>query len=163
MVLPNNLYAVSNGKEYGHKGQSVFLTKLAVGDNGKFKVAKIKINYYRKEKSFGVTFINTNSKEQKLFAKSLKELFSPLSSPRYLLRKTFFKKTVSRYCLQVPSELAKNKSFVYLFKVFMIMFRGFEVFYCKASVVTRDIALRCQAKCFNKSYFRPITEKQILL
>ena len=125
--------------------------------------SKIKINYYRKEKSFGVTFINTNSKEQKLFAKSLKELFSPLTSPRYLLRKTFFKKPISRYCLQVPSELAKNKSFVYLFRVFMIMFRGFEVFYCKASVVTRDVALRCQAKCFNKSYFRPITEKQILL
>ena len=31
--------------------------------------SKIKINYYRKEKSVGVTFINTNSKEQKLFAR----------------------------------------------------------------------------------------------
>lgn len=124
--------------------------------------SKIKINYYRKEKSFGITFINTNSKEQKLFSKSLKEMFSPIAEPRYLLRKTFFKKAISRYCLQVPAELAKNKSFVYLLKFFMFMFKGFEVLYCKGTKEEKLSALRCQAKCFNRVYFRPITEKQIL-
>lgn len=123
--------------------------------------AKIKVNYYRKEKTYGVTFISSNSKEQKLFSKALTEFFSPIAAPRYLIRKTFFKKACSRYSFQVPDELAKNKSFVYLFWVMMFMFKGSEVIYCKASS-GKDIALYCQAKSFNRIYFRPVSKKQIL-
>ena len=41
----NNLLAISSGKEFGHKGENIFIAKLAVKDNGKFKPAKITIHY----------------------------------------------------------------------------------------------------------------------
>lgn len=41
----NNLLAISKGKEFGHKGENIFIAKLAVKDNGKFKPAKITMHY----------------------------------------------------------------------------------------------------------------------
>lgn len=41
----NNLLEISKGKEFGHKGENIFIAKLAVKDNGKFKPAKITIHY----------------------------------------------------------------------------------------------------------------------
>ena len=41
----SNLLAISNGKEFGHKGENIFIAKLAVKDNEKIKASKITIHY----------------------------------------------------------------------------------------------------------------------
>ncbi|MBQ8909029.1 MAG: hypothetical protein IJY90_01925 [Clostridia bacterium] len=106
--------------------------------------------------------INSSAKEQLLFSKALKELFFAICSPRYLLCKRFYGKKIYRYALQVPTDLAKNKSVVYLFKFLMFMFKGFETVYCKGKDENKKTAMLCQAHGYNKSFYRPITQKQIL-
>ena len=41
----NNLLAISSGKEFGHKAGNVFAARIALEENGKFKAAKVAINY----------------------------------------------------------------------------------------------------------------------
>ena len=41
----SNLLVISNGKEFGHKGENIFIAKLAVKDSEKFKASKITIHY----------------------------------------------------------------------------------------------------------------------
>ena len=117
-----------NGKEYGHKEQNVLIARIAVQENGKYKIGKVEINYsaprLRRDGLIGNELGSFYFPEilQNLFEK---EDFEQKFDPAVSLMPDWDKNGKLRFLLNFPVKLAVEK----LHNNFDQRFRGKDEFY----------------------------------
>ncbi len=122
--------------------------------NGKIH---IKDNKYKK--NLQLTAIYDNIKEQKVLLDNIQEFLTPISQPRYVVCKNFFKLNLYKYSYQVPSMLSANKEIAEtLIKRLKLLFP------CRLLFLKTDNNSKILYNCQKRSYIKPnsmlITQKQ---
>lgn len=118
---------------------------------------KLRVKYNRKQKTYDVLLICSSIKDQQKFSQALGEFFTYSPDARYIVLKTSFNVPLYRYSFVVPRELAKNKNSVYIFGLFLIFLKTFDMVYLKNK---RNISFKCSAFNYLNFGCRPITRRQ---
>ena len=118
---------------------------------------KVQVKYNKKLKTYDIILINNSVKDQQNFSEAISEFFTFSSDSRYVILKKCCNASLYRYSFNVPKELAKNKQFAYIFSLFLILIKRFDLVYLKNKP---NIVFKCSTYNYLNFNCRPITKRQ---